>query len=439
VAADWGYLAENIRAGHALHDSLRDLAAKLITSDMGKGAAVNLLRGLMDTAAVPHDERWQQRYDDIPRLVESAAAKRSEANDIATAAARFKLEPFNTVEAATVPNYLVKGLVPRQALTVIWGPPKSGKSFWTFDLFMHVALGCSYRGRKVQGGPVVYLALEGGGGFRARVAAWRQEYLEGAAARVPFYLLAVPVDLVADCDGLIASIEEQAVAPAVVVIDTLNRALAGSENNPEDMASFIRAADTIRGTFNCAVAVIHHCGIDAKRPRGHTSLTGAADAQIAIVRDDQTGIIQAKIEFMKDGETGVIIPSRLEAVTLGNDDEGDPITSCVVVPVDGSGFKRRPKLPDSAKLALNLLAEAILDHGVPPPASTRIPSGTKRVVPLDAFRRHFYAGTASDGTAAGHQRKAFTRATERLQTLGYIGIWNDVVWLAGHAGQDGTS
>jgi len=26
--------------------------------------------------------------------------------------------------------------------------------------------------------------------------------------------------------------------------------------------------------------VIHHCGINGDRPRGHTSLTGAADAQI---------------------------------------------------------------------------------------------------------------------------------------------------------------
>src|SRR5262249_47987084 len=71
-AADWGYLAENIRSGRDLHDSLRDLAAKLITSGMGGGAAVNFLRGLMDKAETPHDERWKERYLDIPRLVESA-------------------------------------------------------------------------------------------------------------------------------------------------------------------------------------------------------------------------------------------------------------------------------------------------------------------------------------------------------------------------------
>ena len=69
------------------------------------------------------------------------------------------------------PNYLVKGIIPRDGITVVWGPPKCGKSFWTFDLVMHIVLGRAYRGHRVQQGAVVYLALEGGHGFRARVEA----------------------------------------------------------------------------------------------------------------------------------------------------------------------------------------------------------------------------------------------------------------------------
>jgi hypothetical protein len=74
-AEDWAVLAENIRKGHALHDSLRDLAAKLVTSGMDVGAAINFLRGMMDKSEVDHDDRWKERRDDIPRLVESAAEK----------------------------------------------------------------------------------------------------------------------------------------------------------------------------------------------------------------------------------------------------------------------------------------------------------------------------------------------------------------------------
>jgi hypothetical protein len=68
-------------------------------------------------------------------------------------------------------------LIPLPGLTVIWGPPKCGKSFWTFDLSMHVALKWDYRGRRVHGGPVVYCCFEGQTGMQARVEAFRQRFL----------------------------------------------------------------------------------------------------------------------------------------------------------------------------------------------------------------------------------------------------------------------
>jgi hypothetical protein len=73
--ADWQYLYDNIIKGNALHDSLRDLAAKLIASGMDAGAAVNQLRALMEASPTPHDERWRARYAEISRLVDSAAEK----------------------------------------------------------------------------------------------------------------------------------------------------------------------------------------------------------------------------------------------------------------------------------------------------------------------------------------------------------------------------
>jgi hypothetical protein len=80
-AADWGYLTDNIRAGRDLHASLRDLAGKLVKSGMGVGAAINFLRGLMDKSDIAHDDRWKQRYNDIPRLVESAAEPKEAKSD----------------------------------------------------------------------------------------------------------------------------------------------------------------------------------------------------------------------------------------------------------------------------------------------------------------------------------------------------------------------
>jgi Bifunctional DNA primase/polymerase, N-terminal len=85
-AADWQYLFDNIRNGDALHDSLRDLAAKLIASGMSPGAAINHLRGLMEGSSAPRDDRWKARFAEIPRLV--AGAEKFREPDQAEAAKR---------------------------------------------------------------------------------------------------------------------------------------------------------------------------------------------------------------------------------------------------------------------------------------------------------------------------------------------------------------
>jgi hypothetical protein len=66
---DWNVLVANIISGAFLHESIRDLACKLIRSGMHPGAAVHMLRALMRTSSIPHDDRWRERYDDIPRQV----------------------------------------------------------------------------------------------------------------------------------------------------------------------------------------------------------------------------------------------------------------------------------------------------------------------------------------------------------------------------------
>jgi hypothetical protein len=69
---DWQYLFDNILAGRELHDSLRDVSAKMIRSGMSAGATVNALRALMQSSTAPHDGRWEERYEDIARMVAGA-------------------------------------------------------------------------------------------------------------------------------------------------------------------------------------------------------------------------------------------------------------------------------------------------------------------------------------------------------------------------------
>jgi len=341
----------------------------------------------------------------------------------------FALKAFKDIQMSSASSCLVRGIIPRVGLVVVWGPPKCGKSFWVFDLTMHVALGWAYRGRRVQQGPVVYLALEGGQGFAKRVEAWRRHHLDrNTPADAPFWLLDVPVDVIADRNRLIMAVKAQLGdgKPVVVVIDTLNRGLNGSENEPKDMARFIQAADIIREAFGCVVVIVHHCGIEGTRPRGHTSLAGAADAQIAVARDAGTETIGITVEWMKDDEPGAPMACRLERVEVGTDDEGELITSCIVVEAEETAARKRVKLSPMEKLALDQLRELVAEIGVRSAASNHVPRDV-RVVPVGLWRKNFY--NKHPGEKQDTRQRAFVRAVEKLQALQLVGLWNDEAWL----------
>ena len=193
----------------------------------------------------------------ISQRQEAPLGAGSEAKPVEPSKPRFKLTRFRDITFTKDVPYLVKDLLPIQGLVVVWGPPKCGKSFVIFDLSMHIALGRGYRGKHVQQGPVVYLALEGGKGFTHRVEAFRRHH---KVTNAPFYLITDRAALVYDHKQLITEIKGQLrePRPALVVIDTLNRSLTGSENSDKDMGDYIRAADVIREAFECTVVIIHH-------------------------------------------------------------------------------------------------------------------------------------------------------------------------------------
>jgi KaiC/GvpD/RAD55 family RecA-like ATPase len=359
---------------------------------------------------------------------ELRAYKKANGHDAESGKRRFNPVRFKDIRLNTDRAYLVKGLIPREGLTVVWGPPKCGKSFFVYDLVMHTALGWTYRERKVQRGVVVYIAAEGERGLAARTEAYRQIMLS-SDADPDFYLLTTRLDLVADVDQLIADVqaaigEEHC---AAVVIDTLNRTIAGSESRDEDMGCYVKAADHLREAFRAAVIIIHHCGMNGERPRGHTSLTGACDAQIAVRKDDGGRII-ATVEHMKDGAEGEIIASRLRAVEAGLDDDGDVITSCVVEPADDEPMTEPQRRLSAAQgRALQMLSEAIGTGGEVPPTNNHIPNGM-RCVAESLWREYCYRGAVSAGDQDAKQ-KAFKRAAEALVAAGRVGKWEPWVWL----------
>jgi hypothetical protein len=342
----------------------------------------------------------------------------------------FELVPFDKLAPGTAVSFLVKRLIPRQGITVVWGPPKCGKSFWAFDLAMHIALGRAYRERKVISGPVVYCAFEGAHGFNARAEAFRRQHNISSDTAVPFYLMGTRIDLVKDHQGLIESIRDQVgeTNPVCVTLDTLNRSLAGSESSDEDMTAYLNAADAIGEAFGCAVIIVHHCGVDGTRPRGHTSLTGTVCAQLAVKRDASDNVL-VTVECMKDGPEGDVIASCLNTIELGADDDGDPITSCAVVPVNNEDIKDAPKrkLTPVQMLAMRALVEALAgDQSRSTPPSWNMPQDI-RVVPAEVWKDEMYSNGALDRDAT-NPRMVYSRLRKGLVAHGLIGLRDELVW-----------
>lgn len=339
------YIATITSGADGLHEATVRLAAALSTSGMNPAAQLNMLQAMFPPLA---DERLRNRYNDIPRAVRSGWEKNGrkpieEQPEVfepyeqpAVSHDRLRLIPFDDIKLQTENRHAIKGLLPASGLVVIWGAPKSGKSFWTFDAVMHMALNRPYRGRRVRSGPVVYCAMEGASGYGARKEAFkRRRIASDHETPIPFYLIPAPLGLVKDYKLLIESIRDTLgeQKPVAIVLDTLNRSIGGSESDDRDMAAYIGAGDALWSVFDCVVIIVHHCGIAGTRPRGHTSLTGAADGQLKVERDT-AGRVIVELEWMKDGKEGLKLISRLEEVVVGTDEDGEQITSCVILPAD---------------------------------------------------------------------------------------------------------
>jgi AAA domain len=341
----------------------------------------------------------------------------------------YPLVRFGDVSVSAERDYLIKGLLPRVGLVLAWGQPKCGKSFWAMDTALHIALGWTYRDRKTHQASVVYFALEGHGGYARRIEAFRRYH---NVTDAPFYLLRSKVNLVRKVDQLIKDIEAQLgnEPPGAIFVDTLNRSMPGSESSDEDMSAYLEAAGKMEQHFGCCVVVIHHCGLDATRPRGHTSLTAAVDMQIAIKRGGDLEVI-ATVEYAKDDAEGAEVYSRLHPVDIGFDPDGDPIGSLVVLPADKNTIHKplpNVKATNAADVAMRALMEAISEMGKPAPASNHIPSKTMIVTIADWRKYAYQAGISTGGDRA--RQKAFERASEWLNGKKRIGIWNEFVWIA---------
>ena len=279
---------------------------------------------------------------------------------------RFGPVPIYDLSLAPPMDWLIKGVLPRGELGVLFGASGSGKTFVALDLAFSVARGIAWRERRTTRGRVAIIAAEGGVGIGKRGEAYARYHdfnLQGVEVHV---ITAAPNFL--DSDDVSEVIAElNNIGPVdLVIVDTFAQVTPGAnENTSEDVGRALSNLKLLHEATRAMNLVVAHAGKDlSKGVRGWSGLKAAADVQIEVIRHED-GAREIVIEKMKDGEDGIRWAFRLEVVEVGIDYDGDIITSCVAVPTElpvkveqeRIGLKRRGRVENHVLEIMTLFGE----------------------------------------------------------------------------------
>lgn len=328
-------LIKNIMAGAAIHDSVNELSSSLIASGMASGSVVNMVRAIMENTNAPKDARFNDRYDDIPRSVKTAEDKYRKINNlqpfvvdpITNVVARKKLftkigNPFIGLGPAPM---VVQKLFELDALSILFGPSGTYKSFVAVDLMCSVATGTEFHGFKTKKMAVIYVAGEGRRGIKTRMAAWSTE--RGIDVDdIEIHCTDCSISML-DEDSIKAASEEIKgilencqLKLGFIVIDTIARNFGdGDESSAKDVARYLNNIDNyLRVPFGPNVLSIAHSGLEDGRVRGSTAWKAGMDQQYETSHKPM-GMMELKCHKMKDSKKPDAMTFAMKTVYLRTD------------------------------------------------------------------------------------------------------------------------
>lgn len=363
-----------------------------------------------------------------------------------------------------VRNWLVKDLMLCRSFGVVYGPPGSGKSFLVSDLMLSCAAVAlphqqqTWFGYRMRHFGVVYVVAEGRDDFEIRLHAWRRENSIPDGAVIPFVFLPTSIDMrSSDADTIKMAneinqldalmMERCGVGIGAVVIDTVARALAGgNENASEVMGAFVINCGKLADLTGASVIGVHHGGKEAGRgPRGHEALHGAADFEFEVAPAGDGEPNAWTVRKLKAGPGGATHKFRLKQISVGIDEDGDKVTSCVVIDTEAqdAGQPQVPKrtgfkINDTEREWLQAFDQAIERVGIMPPAGVEVSSNVHLVVATEEVKRVYkerFAATedGDDETVDARLRQRWSRATKGLLKFRIIGTTKTHVWMTGRA------
>jgi hypothetical protein len=288
--ANWGGLVDNIVHGRDLHDSLRNLAGKLIASGMDDGAVVNFLRALMDSSDAPHDDRWQARYDDIPRTVSTAREKIGERARQASLPDRLLQSSAQFTGSFVPPDPLISGILQRRFIYALTGHTGRGKTAIALLFAAHVALGRRLGDLDVEKGHVLILAGENPTDAKMRWIALSQQ-MQFDRNEIEVHWIEGVFKVSEAFEQIRREVQELGGVDFIIVDSSAAFFEGDDENNNKQQGVHARRLRDLTELPGgpCVLVLCHppkNAGDDNLQPRGGGSYVAELDGNLTVTKDD---------------------------------------------------------------------------------------------------------------------------------------------------------
>jgi hypothetical protein len=352
------------------------------------------------------------------------------------------IESWDDIQDEPV-EWLIHGVLPVKAFAALYGPPGSFKSFIALDMAEAIATGRPWMGNPIERqGAVLYLCGEGFGGFGARIKACQIHHKTPKGA--PIYVIRHQLNLRSSAEdfnalmiAIVALVEKTGMEFQLMAVDTLARAFGGgNENDSDAMGGFISTMGKIQEFLNCALMVLHHSGKDlAKGLRGHSSLLGAVDTQLEILRFEEQAKGVISLTKQKDGEDGVRYGFEMVEIEISGSSLGfDPVVSLAVQASDEAANQASKSGKSNSGAGKNQRLEmSCLENIVKSKGSIKFIDGQQRMVAdLEDWRLELRSRMGVDDTSESKFKTAWSRAKKRLVESKEGGIKDKFVWLQHH-------
>lgn len=263
----------------------------------------------------------QEAWDEAKRRRAGKGAQGQVTQD-AVAALLAKMLTPDDLDKLPNPQPLIVDVLDLNSESWLIAAPGCFKSFLALDWAAHVGRGMDWQGLRTTQGLVIYIVAEGSKGIKLRKKAWCETY--GHMENILF--LPEPVQVTDELGWEVLIETCRQLEPVMIVLDTQARITVGLNENTSEMSVLIDAVRRMRAATGACVLVVHHTGRNGQDARGHSSLDGAQDSEIKVVRPEgpERRNLTAQIVFDKQKDSSESIEFYIK---MREHDWGrDPVT-----------------------------------------------------------------------------------------------------------------